>query len=54
MEQTTIVWFSLSTAIVGGLLIFAAGFLLGLCCGVRPFISRTDFRDQDDALTPRS
>lgn len=35
MEQTTLVWFSLSTVIIGGLLTFAAGFLIGLSCGMR-------------------
>ncbi|HET7879579.1 MAG TPA: hypothetical protein VFL55_01760 [Acetobacteraceae bacterium] len=35
MEQTTIVWFSMGTAVIGGLIILVAGFLLGLGCGLR-------------------
>jgi hypothetical protein len=35
MEQITLVWSSLSTVIIGGLLTFAAGFLIGLGFGLR-------------------
>jgi hypothetical protein len=35
MEQTTFVWFSLSTVVIGGLIILIAGFLLGLGCRLR-------------------
>lgn len=34
MEQATFVWFDLSTAVIGGLIILVAGFLLGLGCGI--------------------
>jgi len=34
MEQATFVWLDLSTAVIGGLIILVAGFLLGLGCGI--------------------
>jgi hypothetical protein len=34
MEQATIVWFSVGTAVIGGLIILLAGFLLVLGCGL--------------------
>ena len=34
MEQATFVWLDLSTAVIGGLIILLAVFLLGLGCGI--------------------
>jgi hypothetical protein len=34
MEQAIIVWFSVGTAVIGGLIILLAGLLLGLGCGL--------------------
>ena len=34
-DPTTLVWFTLSGAIFIAILIFAAGVLVGLCCGIR-------------------
>jgi hypothetical protein len=34
MEHTIFVWLPLSVAVIGGLMILIAGFLLGLGCGL--------------------
>jgi hypothetical protein len=52
--EVTLVWFSLDTIVIGGVAVFIAGFLIGLCCGSLRYTGRDHDRGSSSSFaTPR-